>query len=462
MWTGLSLLFVIFAIEIFVQIEQHIGASNLRQVIANLHAAGKSTTIDDLRAKSPAIDAHLQNEWNAWSTRLYVLKTTPLMPIPYKEWGDWIAGKASNPPDGILEDLNNHRSLMDDARLLLRNESLVISSYALLIGEFPADKKAMDESDWTTLSPKIPNLLAIRMLAEWLERDALLSSYPKDDLSDLDRLIHSLSRPVLIVDAMIALVVEDIRNRAYLELAVAGRLPHSLRENWLAEHSHEKELVADGLRGERVLLAPLRIAHLSGYVPVLGDDYGLSDGHLLTWPMGLNDFAVEIDLTARFEDVLREKMIAQFLKLNDVEGKIQSIVGFAKMLPFLFSHGLDGEANHRLARLAVRILAVTKNGSSLPSSQGEIVDLIGKDIEFDPGFDCLKLRYDHVAPDRFSLSVDPRGPFPPFYDRGTKILDHAAYKKSNNSMIINKLYVEIPVKTTGKSGSEKSPQHDDL
>jgi hypothetical protein len=455
---------VIVAIEVWVKIEQHIGASQLRQVIATLHAAGKPTTLDDLRALSPPIDAQLQSDWNAWNKRVIDSKNPILIPLPYKEWNDWIAGKLPNPPDGIFADLNKNRGQVDEVRLLLRRDSLIISSFAWMATELPVGKKEIDESDYNNLLQRMPNLLVIRLLADWLKRDALLSSSPAEDLSDLDRLCHSLSHPALLIDASIAMAADDIRNQTYLELAIAGRLPASLKEKWIAEPSQERTMVADGFRGERIIFAPIRIAQLSGYLPTMGDDYGLSTRYIMEWPNGLKDFAALIDLESRFEARLRYEKAAQSINNDDLEAKIQSqsIGGFAKTIPFQYSLGLVGEARHRLARLAMRILGVTQKGNALPASLEELQNLIGKDSAFEPGGDCLKLRYERIAPDRFSVSADPKGTFPPFYDLVNMKLDHAAFKKASDSIILNKLYMEFTVRRAEKSGSDKSPQHNDL
>lgn len=462
-WTGLSLLLVIVSIEVWVKIEQHIGALEIQRVIAALHAAGKTTTIDELRALSPPIDAQLQGNWNAWTEHVLDLNVPLLIPLPYHEWRDWIAGNVPNPPNGILDDLNKNRPLIDEARLLLRRDSLVISSSAWLAIDIPTGKREIDESDMATWPKNRPNLLVIRLLWDWLKRDALLSSSPADDLGDLDRLSHSLSHPALLIDAMIAISAEDNRNQTYLELAIAGRLPPSLRKDWLAEPSSELTMIADGFRGERILFTPTMIAHLSGYLPTLIDDYGMSTRHIMEWTNGLREIAFDIDIESRFEALLRNDITLQSPNKDDIDHKIQAIGGFAKMIPFQYSLGLDGEATHRLARLAMRILVATQKGSPLPSSQEEkeILDLIGDGNLLDPGGGCLKLRYDRIAPDRFSVSVDPKGPFPPFYDRGNRVVDHAALPRSKDSMIIGKLYIEIPVRKTEKTRSYNSPQHDD-
>jgi hypothetical protein len=450
-WTLSAALLPLAGIELVVLIEQHLGAVQYQHVLADLHAAGRPTTLAEYKALAPPIDATLQDDWTAWSTR-FTGFNVPLDYSETREWSAWIYGRRSQPPEKTVANLAVMRPLMAEARALLKRGPPLMSTFVWVARDLPLGKRAIDENDYNSFMQSFPNLLIIRIVAEWLRRDALIATDPAEDLGGLDRLIQGLSCPGAIIDAMIALAIEDIRNRCYLELAMVGRLPAAPRARWLEAPTLEMAEMADAYRGERLILIPYFVSLYSRFLPIIatGEDRN-AWSLLLAWPTRLQDCAIETDIDARLEARLRDGAAAAPLDGADIKARLASIGGFAENIPLWYFFAIEADANHRLVRLAVRLLELANSGTALPASAGEAQSLMaGLDL-FHPAGDRLPVLYRRLAADRFCVCVDPAGPFPSFYEPARLITysSPSGRTTSDEPLILNKLFIEMLVPPSG-------------
>jgi hypothetical protein len=427
------------------------GSAQYRQVIADLHAAGRPTTLAEYKDLAPPIDATLQDAWTAWSTRF---AGSPIQ-LDYSEtweWSAWIYGGRPRPPEKTVANLESFRPLIAEACALLKRGPPLLSSFAWVARDLPAGKRTIDGNDFKAMMQSEPNLLIVRVVAEWLRRDALIAAAPADDLGALDRLIQGLSSPGTILDEMIARAAGDIRNQCYLELAMVGRLPAAPRVRWLAEPAQEMAHMADAYRGERILIVPFYVSLHSRFPPILatGEDRG-AWSNLLAWPTRLQDCAFETDLYARLEARLRDAAAAPLPDREGIRARLSSIGSFAVNIPLWYHLAIEADAHHRLVRVAVRLLALAESGTALPESDGEAQDLLYGLGLFHPAGDRLPLQYRRLAADRFCVSVDPAGPFPSFYEpaRLKAYPSGISRTRAGEPLFLHGTYIELLVPPTG-------------
>ena len=220
------------------------GRAKFMAQAAARRALHRPATIEDYLAAAPVVDAAAQAAWDTWSKSAMAGWKEPNYDL--KAWNLWVTGQG-NKPASIVTTIEANRAVYASALALLRRGDLVLSAYGWAAADLPPGKRTLADA----AAVRMPNLLVIRALAEWLHYDAVLSADPRPSLADLDALVTSQnSHPGSLIDAMIAVAVGDIRDRTYVDLALLGTLPADCRDRWLAEPSQTLRCVADGFDGE--------------------------------------------------------------------------------------------------------------------------------------------------------------------------------------------------------------------
>jgi hypothetical protein len=407
-----------------------IGRGEYQQIITDLLAQKKIATIDDFVAHAPKVDEALQEEWNTWSKRSLDYPDYNRHNFDSKTWIAYVMEASAVPPK-LLEELNDKRPEMEPARLLLQRPELVISSLGWIAQDLPPHKRRLPNTSAT----RMPNLLAHRALATWLHHEACINPDPVAALDDLDRLHAAFRRPGFLIDAMIWVAIANIRNEAYLHLALLGRLPEANRRAWLAESCELVLGVADAFDGERACfndswvrwvdeMSLINSFHdgrmitststsLSGSTTPWWDPQWLYSGPRL-WCTSHHDCAIAAELEAAISARLRGETATPFPDWTAIRPRLWGYGSIA--MPNLVESAitaLEADARHRMFRLAVTIIDQVK-ADGLPIDRDNLIRRLGGLDLLTPAGDHLHLTYECLGDDRFRLVVSPTSPLPNF------------------------------------------------
>ncbi len=220
---------------------------DLAAVLRRHAADGHGASFSDLAASAPRVDPVRQTRARAWMKK----------PVPTPAHGQtsaWIRWRLEGaaPDAAALEAHEAFRPMAEELAALLEPGDLCLTS----LGWLPADPALATFSD--RVGGFIPNLLAVRAACHFYAVEASLAEDPTRALDALDRLHRALDAPGCLIDAMITIACDGMRDEAYVVLGLAGALDDARLAAWLAEVPRGRRVVADGLRGERLrFLAPL-------------------------------------------------------------------------------------------------------------------------------------------------------------------------------------------------------------
>jgi hypothetical protein len=245
-WWGWTLVLLFIAIcslfALLLGLRAH-GRATYQATISALEAQGKIATLDAFIDQSPKVDEALQTAWKHWEKSS--INYGDDWYLDPKEWEQYLYGQIP-----VLEklrtELDAERHHIDQGRLLLRDERLVINLRGWIAAEFPPHKRSNIISG---NGLHIPSLLTSRCLATWLRREACTASDPKAALDDLDRLQKGFQSPPTLIEAMIGLAIQRIRDGTYLELCLLNRVPESNFTAWVSELPTGLQNVANGFDG---------------------------------------------------------------------------------------------------------------------------------------------------------------------------------------------------------------------
>ena len=397
-----------------------LGRSQYLTVVERLRAAGRPASVDEYVATAPVVDRALQEDWSAWQKRMSGAPFANYagdLQVQQGHWDAWVTAHGPRPV-AVEAILARMAPAMADALPMLQHRDLVVSGFGWIAQDLPPGKRMMP----FTSGLRLANLLAVRELATWLGYEAVLADDPRQRLGELDALVASLRRPASLIDAMLTIAVAGMRDRTYVELALRGTLPAERRQAWLVEPARALGLVADGMEGESVLTGHGTAAMLGASASPFSfrlEAPGWSGAWsgLVIWTTGYRDCATIIEVQSHLAQRLRGERVDAWETWDQIKGRLGP---FGRIIcPNLTEcaiSGLQADAGHRSARLAVRVIALARQGS-LPVDQAALVSALeDPQVLVPPGGDALRLRYEVPAPGRFRLVIDPTSPIPNFDD----------------------------------------------
>jgi hypothetical protein len=410
-----------------------IGRNEYQRVIKDLQAQGKIATVDEFIASAPPVDVEAQEAWDRWSKLgiEYPRENYPIPPENKSAWDNYLTGTVPL-PESILVAIEDDRQTMAPAVDLLRNKQLRLSVFGWIAQDCPPGKRLLSNTEKVRFS----NLTPTRSLANWLQHEACTAADPREALMMIDRLHQSLNQPGTLIDAMIAVAISTIRDDSYVKLHLLGRLPPIFRDQWLAEKNGALLWVASGFDGERAFFQDSLVnwaesvsltqsfALKSHNGNPLGYYFSFKRNSLLEGPYFWSTFSHDAALfTITLSQVsarLRHERTGPFPDYHQIINKSwgQGI----SLLPNYFDApiaALENDANHRIARIAVRILEQVPT-SGLPNDEADLLNAMGDPKLLSPSGDHLHLRYERLAPDRFRLVISPTSPTPDF-DNPTRL-----------------------------------------
>lgn len=423
-WWHFVIIFVVLALATFVAGALAIRAQGrmaYEEALTRVKTAGMPASVDDYVALAPTVDRMVQDDWAAWQRTYVALPNhetlSHILTDQQKEWDAWVAG-AGNKPATIDDPLAKAAPKFAPALPVLRRGGLVLSAWGWIATDLPPGKRQMPHTTDITL----PNLLAVRDLSEWLHLTTVCADDPREHLADLDALHHAMNRTGSLIDAMIAALVSRVRDRTYGELMLMGRLPPESLHRWLAEDCRATRLLAEAFDGERMLMVIATAASLekepaiAGLLPGGAFWRNLRTGSDL-WLHGYRDCAIMVDLETHVAQRLRRERLDPWAAWSTIQPR----VGFlgAMLMPNLTElalTGLTNDAGHRMSRLAVQAVGLSRKHGRLPTDQSELIGWLGGSDLLNPSGDHLHLLYEVPAPGRFRLTIDPTSPLPNFDD----------------------------------------------
>lgn len=416
-WLLLVFIFLLLLVVTVVLSLRTYGEQRYAQVLAELKSQGKATTVDEVIAAAPAIDEDVQGRWSRWAA---VAPNYPPSEV-YADWPRFVSG-AGPVPAAVLSEGDLHRATMESALQLLRDGNVAFGVTGSLRGIPPAGARTfLDVSRQSS-----DDFLAVRSLATWLRHQACLSGDPTIALSNLERLLRSGETPGVLFDALSVIAVAETRDQTYLDLALLGRLPSSLRTPWLTESPRHQEWLARGFDGERALLNDALAESMRSRswftVAFTTDPFetGFTEpwnpthvfGGTWMWCTTVHDCALMAETEAHIAARLRRERTDPIPQ--DGVNRMWFVIGKISLPNLLMSasYGVNQIVGHRLNRLSVMLLEPSADG--LPRDEQDLIARFGQVLDL--GGDHLRLRYEHLADDRFRLVVDPTTPVPNFVD----------------------------------------------
>lgn len=430
-WLLLILGFILTIVFVILLSLRSMGRSDYLRVIADIRAQGKIATLDEFIASAPAVDVALQDEWDLWSKHApeYPLPISAGKSVDHSAWEKFIVGQGSVPSD-VLTDLNSTRAAFEPALRMLRTGKLVTTAFGWIAQDLPTERRSQQPG----VEIRIPNLLSCRSLTTWLHHEACTAADPSIALADLRHLHRAIQRSGCLLDSMMAIAIGSIRDQAYLHLQLLGRLPEAEEKRWCEETCGYVHDVAAGFDGERAwfvdgecrwmdamnLLESFALEKAPTLVfspsPPTGFDFSQIYYGPVTWSTIRHDAAINAAVEARIAHRLRGETTES---ISTIQSSAIGYWGYGGMgLPDLQQSAitaLEADANHRIMRLAVHILAQSRV-YGLPTDEADLCQKFNDPMLLTPSGDHLHLRYERLADDRFRLVVSPTSPVPNFDD----------------------------------------------
>ncbi len=391
-----------------------IGKNDYKQVITSLRDAGEIATLDDYISSLPAVNESVQDQWKQTLDRM--LDQEMYNRVTDEQWFEYFLHGKSIPQDA-LDEHELARPVAEELIRILLEEKPIVSTAGYLASCLPMDKRNRPES-YHKLN--IPNLLNSRSFATWLRCELFLNPHNTKALNAFDAYVHSFVSCGTLIDAMIAIAIQRIRDETYLTLAYYRRLPSAVFEPWCNETPNGLLLVSDAFVGERVIF-------IDGLMMSLGQqlqhvNYYFGGSPLSTWESIMEPFyGVYFWSTIHHDAALithSHQCISTRLRgIKSVtippydKDQFWGISG-ALMMPNLIESGitaLEHGANQRLCRLATRIMNDVK--APLPAD----TELLCRQFPYaknyvHPTGDTFLLLYERLSDTRFRLLIDPASP----------------------------------------------------
>jgi hypothetical protein len=402
-------------------------------MITELRAAGRPTTLAELRSLSPIVDAAMQRRFEDWAAGMALSSDWRAEWRVDADVQEWLAGRHEQVPTSI------RRSCETNAAAMARLETLLASG--AIVDAFADGRSAplawnrpvyLRACGWMSPLDAMKNCderqLVCRSAARWLRCRALCEADPLATLRSLDRLSACCAHPNSPLDAGIGMAVEQLRDDACFEASYRTAIPDAEVDRWLASSPDFFQRAADGWRGERILVVEALADHLRAHPGDLGWHLGpnaswarlgsqaLADVPL-QWLLGVG----EIGSIVRDCDAVEQRMRGTTTDISYLKrGRWDFHSSAWEMqlnLDELAQGLLQGATRQRLLRLAVRCLRLAALDGALPHDHDALVARLGSPAELDAGGNRLAIRYERLSDIRFRLAVPADSSAPNFAHR---------------------------------------------
>ena len=407
------------------------GMRELRAEVARMQAAGYGVVPADLSKLMPTVDRARQNR--AWALLGSAGPSWKEPKFPFAGLAARFSISSRSPEKARIEHQTEIARLLEDSKTARADWATLSSEGPLVLtglGWLTSDPATSSRTDLETNAAKtIPSLLQVRQLANVLAVEARVATDPRPALASLDAIITGQDHHGYQIDAMILIMVMQIRDDAWLEAVLRGTNP----QPWLSNTVPCLTRVADSFAIERMLWCGLNTQQiLNGKTPVYSA-FGWSGGSRSAWDEARDFISNSLWWFLSPTDTMWYlRGITECERLNrdghgDPKAMALKIHGFgwrtpisAMSLPNLAEAGTTAaraELVQRRSRLAGAIIHVWNTTKSLPTTLSELPPLTAQLAI--PRADLPVIRYTRVSPTRFLLDSDPATPATPMVPSGT-------------------------------------------
>ncbi len=435
------------------------GVQRCRAVIAVIKSAGSLTDISELIALAPPIDDDAEAAWGGWLDHLRAINKSGddftkrdwfnddlQRIVDFKDGNPWWMGSSPRAPEKLHAALNRYRTLVEEARRILRRGTLDLTWFGACISAMPDGRRVKG----MRAAYAIWDFRPILLVAQWLSCDALLSPSPGEDLDDLQRIMSALTPAGTATIASWDLTrLTRLRDMLLVQLELAGRLDDAARGRWLAEPNRMFTCAADAVRFQRINYLQRLAEEQIGATPfdVFRIDSPPNMGKFNSWIENPGGFADVIAISAQLEDRFRGAPVPIFAT-SLLPAAAPSSGSWANSLRGLLRRrvtaALQGDCQCTIARLAMRTLLLARSsGGELPDDNDALMRRLQLSGIGNPVGDHYQVRYRKLAPDRFRFAVDPAAPVPDF-DPGN-VASQIAAPPSSSACEMDNCTIEIQI-----------------
>lgn len=387
------------------------GRQRLAAVLAAHGEAGYGNAFADLAAMAPPVDRERQARVWTW------MKANVPTHKGYSAERDlgWRLQPGAEAPAKTTQGHEAFRAEAEALEALYAEGALCLTSLGFL------PEKMEDATILERIGGFIPNLLRMREITKWYAVETALADDPSHALAMLERLRADTAHTGSLIDALISIACDAMRDDALAVLVLSGRCPEDRREAWLAEASRSARLVADGLRAERLRFgAPLAQDLVKGRT--VGDHFGsaveqeglldsvdLWEHRVRPWFHAASECALHLEGMVALErhtrgEIGREELDAHLEACADLG------YPFTLVMPnpngCLVSSAASAD-RHRLVRAAVAIALAGREKAALPADAEEArAWLTTRRPHLVATTGQTPLLYDRPTPTRFRVAMD--------------------------------------------------------
>lgn len=363
-------------------------------------ALGKQS-LESIRGQAPALDHDLQMRLWQWMQSREVLRDGWSSSLTE----DWFLQGQPSPSERIAAAHERDRAAMDELTEMLSTGRACLTSMGWLDEAHPHARDAF--RGLPLRHARIPKLLGA---ARWYALEAMCAADPTPALARLRDLCTALGHPGSSFDCLYSARLRGVRDRAYLCMVLRARISDDVLEAWVGEASGEIERLAQGMRMERIRYATSVGEDLEArrYLD-WNQDIDMED-RLQLWWKGKGDLASWLELCDAFEAYLQGTGTAETVRRREADN--QARAGLPKATPgyhvALLDEALLVNAQHRVPRLAARVLQLSRQHGRLPRDVTELRVWTGSRASLlDASPFELALTYDRLAERAFRVRVDP-------------------------------------------------------
>lgn len=252
---------------------------------------------------------------------------------------------------------------------------------------------------------------SIREISEWLRWESMLSEDPKWSLSHLDMLAQRSLPPATLMDAIVTVIIERLRDLAYLENHYYGRIDSDLVSNWIKSPTDIPSTIGQGLRGDAILFTLAMAREYENPLFIPKDTLIFSSSWMdqaALWFNGPRDCSFFYESAMLVSDTLIDRKGTGYVLPDPPTMGTEGRSSYANICEAVIT-AWEAESFQR----CTRSFAILKDRPtvSLPvdAAEAESDPILSPFLKPDRGF---HLSYERLGPARIRISISKTSPLP--------------------------------------------------
>lgn len=383
--TIVALVVLLFGAGVYVR---QSGLTELNLEIEKLRAAGEPTDWKSFIKPVRVMDRDLEDRFYGWQrTFRSHQKFFEMSDWPPERWKAWLMGEDPKAPPDLVQRLASVEPFLSELRALL-------SQPELISGARGWTHRNSGKPPWEA---EVSSLLHMRSAVHILGCAAHAAEDPRPMIRDMDRVVEIQEPTGTLIDCLIAIALQSIRDVTYLQLALRDHLPEPAASRWVSNAPPVLEWASVAFRGEQ--LAILEEFRRFGVVTgEAGGSVGPQTRGIGPWLRGPHEMAEWIRycnlIIAWADQPLTDP--PSFPKIGFDSSSLWTVIIAAREC---LQYG-------RLCRLAVRVMEAARRRGRVPLDEKVLIGWLGDKEALASRKNFLPIRYEHLARDRFRISLD--------------------------------------------------------